>query len=258
MTSVQRRLNSTGRTRITRDRVSMSLEEPAVGFPWAAATLRLGDLDLPRDAQVTIEAYYRSSSMRFPCGTIAALTVPARMELTEIDRGGAIRFRVLVIASDGSGQILASAEGLRPTSQKGDGPDRESLLPLRETALGSELWKVDIDERTGPTLSVNNSVPGLAAEIRSSPLLQGVIFPHAFRLILQKLPAAGEDDEDTVWGADWRKFLQELGVDVEAEDRDDPDVLDDWVESAVTRFCELKKFASRVQLINAAADEPHV
>ena len=257
MTSMQRRLNSTGRMRITRDRVSMSLEEPSFGFPWATATIKLDGLDLPHNAHVAIEAYYRSSSMRFPCGMVGSLSVPARMELTDIDRGGAIRFRVLVIAADGSGQILASAEGLRP-AQKGDGPDRQSLLPLRETDLGSELWKIEVDERNGPTLSVNNGIPGLAAEIRNSPLLQGIILPHAFRLILQKLPAAGEDEEDEVWGADWRKFLQELGVDVEADDRDDPDVLEDWVESAVTKFCELKKFASRVQLINPTPDEPHV
>ena len=256
MASVQRRLNSTGRMRITRDRVNMSIEEPTIGFPWASASIRLDGLELPREAPVAIEAYYRSSSMRFACGTVAEVLVPARMELTDIDRGGAIRFRVLVIAADGSGQILASAEGLRP-AQRGDGPDRQSLLPLRETDLGSELWKIEVDERNGPTLSVNNRVPGLAAEIRSSPLLQGAILPHAFRLILQKLPSVGEDEGDELWGKDWRKFLEELGIMVEAEDRDDPDLLDDWVESAVAAFCELKKFASRVQITAIAQDESH-
>ena len=39
--------------------------------------------------------------MRFQCGTVKALSAPSPMILTDIDRGGAIQFRLLVIASDG-------------------------------------------------------------------------------------------------------------------------------------------------------------
>lgn len=250
MVSVQRRLNSTGRLRITRDRINLVLEEPTDpnSFPWATATLRLDDLEMPGDASVSLEAYYRSSSMRFPCGTVGKLTVPKQMELTEIDRGGAIRFRLLIIAPDSSGKILASADGLRPTTV-GDSQDRQPLLPLRETDLGSQLWKIDVDFRTGPTLVVNNRIPGLAARIRTTPLLQGLVLPHAFRAILQHLSAGGESEEDDYWGANWRKFLDSLGVPPEPEDPTDPDSRLEWVEEAVSQFCDLKDFAARVQIV---------
>ncbi len=256
MVSVQRRINSTGRVRITRDRINISLEEPAGAiFPWATATINLEKVGLPDNAPVVIEAYYRSSSMRFACGTTKNIKVPDRMILSDIDRGGAVHFRVLVLAPDKSGRILASAERLRP-AKKGDGPDRQPLLPLRETDLGTELWKIDIDDRTGPTLLVNNRVPGLAARIRTSPLLHGVILPHAFRTILQNLTAAGEDEEDDLWGTDWRKFLDELGVPTEPDDPNDEDSRDEWVETAVKVFCDLKDFPSRVDL-GLLAGEPH-
>lgn len=255
MVSVQRRLNSTGRIRITRERVNLVLDEPTDlnSFPWATATLDLSGLELPGNANVSIEAYYRSSSMRFPCGSIAELVIPKRMQLTEIDRGGAIRFRILVVAPDTTGQILASADGLRP-AVVGEGPDRQPLLPLRETDLGSELWKIDVDFRTGPTLLVNNRVPGLAARIRSAPLLQGLVLPHAFRAILQSLCAAGENEEDDHWSANWKKFLEELGVSAEPDDPSDPDSQHEWIEEAVQRFCDLKDFAARAQLSGAATE----
>jgi hypothetical protein len=43
-------------------------------------------------------------------------------------------------------------------------------------------------------------------------------------------------------------FLTELGVATEAEDPDDPDSVEEWVESAVTAFADLKEFAARAKL----------
>src|SRR4051812_1738595 len=99
MVSVQRRLNSTGRKRITRDHISVQLAPPldTFSFPSATAEVNLTDLELDPRASVVLEAYFRSSSMRFRCGTVDALSVPKAMILTDIDRGGAIQFRLLVI-----------------------------------------------------------------------------------------------------------------------------------------------------------------
>ena len=75
MISMQRRFNSTGRTRIPRSRVEIKLQEPldAGAFPVAFATLNVAGLDLPHSAIVEIEAYFRSSSMRFSCGRYASV-----------------------------------------------------------------------------------------------------------------------------------------------------------------------------------------
>jgi hypothetical protein len=184
--------------------------------------------------------------MRFYCGKANTINIPSRMELSDIDLGGAVQFRLLVI-EPASGQILGSAEGLKP-AKSGESPDRQPLLTLRETDLGHELWRIDVDPRVGPVLLVNNTVPGLAAQIRSFPLLQGLVLPHAFRLILRELNAEGEEDGDDLWGDGWRKFLVELGHSTEPEDSDDPDSVDDWIQSAVSAFCEFKDFAARVRI----------
>src|SRR5581483_8486478 len=149
MPSIQRRVNSTGRLRIKRSLIDIALEQaPELSaVPTARASLKLDGVDVPGDAIVAIEAYYRTSSMRFACGTVSNLHLPERMVLSDIDKGGAVRFRVLVIAADGTGRILAAADGLRP-STPGDGADRQALLPMRETDIGNQLWKIDVDYRT--------------------------------------------------------------------------------------------------------------
>lgn len=249
MASVQRRLNSTGRKRIPRENVNIILENPMDSnlFPWASATVNFDGLEFSPNALVAIEAYYRSSSMRFSCGTVSSLKIPERMELSDIDRGGAIKFRILVIEPDGSGRILAAAV-LRPAT-KDEGPDRQPLLPLRETDLGSELWKIEVEFRTGPILLINNRVSGLAARLRSEPLIQGLILPHALRAILQNLPMTTED-EDESWCEGWRRFLEDLQLPTEPEEPDDDDSLHEWIENAVETFSDLKDFADRIQLVS--------
>jgi len=160
-----------------------------------------------------------------------------------------VRFRVLVIAADGTGRILAAADGLRP-STPGDDADRQALLPMRERDIGNELWKIEVDYRTGPVLVVSNRVSGLAAQIRTVPLLQGLVFPHAFRAILRDLNPPGESDDDDLWGDNWRLFLIDLGVPAEPEDPNDADAVDEWIETAVKAFADLKEFTKRIKLFS--------
>ncbi|WP_315807040.1 MULTISPECIES: hypothetical protein [unclassified Bradyrhizobium] len=258
MVSVQRRLNSTGRKRIIRDRIRIELTPPldTFSFPTATAEINLAEMDLDPAAGVTLEAYYRSSSMRFPCGTVASIDVPPRFVLTDVDRGGAIQFRLLVIASDNSGRILASAEGIKPR-QKSDTPERQPLLRVRETDLGEELWRIDLNERNGPWLLINSRVPGLAMRLRSDVLVQGLILPHALREVIRNLPREGEDEDDQDWGDDWRKFLRALDVEPEPDDPQDEESVQSWVEDAVIRFSQLKRFAELVRAASLQAEGDH-
>jgi hypothetical protein len=248
MPSIQRRLNSTGRKRIARDHVRIELTPAldAFSFSSATATINLSGLGLDADATVVLEAYFRSSSMRFSCGTVAVLRPPKSMVLSEVDRGGAIHFRLLVIAADNSGRILASAEGLRP-HQKLDSPDRQPLLTVRERDIREQLWKLDLNDRNGPVLLINSKVPGFAARLRAEPLLQGLILPHALREVLRHLPAEGETEDDHDWGDGWRKFLVGLDAPSEPEDPDEEESKEDWIEDVVERFSSLKCFAELVR-----------
>src|SRR5262249_34078076 len=107
MPAAKRRINSTGRKRIMREKVDIRLEPPTPDKPLsAAATLNLDGLGFPSDAAVVLEAYQRSLGMRFDCGTIGAISVPKILHLNEIDRSGTVLFRLKVIDTDaGSAKI---------------------------------------------------------------------------------------------------------------------------------------------------------
>jgi hypothetical protein len=79
--------------------------------------------------------------------------------------------------------------------------------------------------------------------LRSSTLVQGLILPHALRAVLDGLPPEGAEDGDEEWGDDWRKFLGQLDMQVEPDDPSDDESRHDWIEEAVERFCNLRKFA---------------
>ena len=132
------------------------------------------------------------------------------------------------------------------------------MLPLRETDLGDQLWKVDVDYRAGPTLLINGTVPGFAAKLREQALLQGLIFPQALRVILAELSRAGAEEEDDIWRKDWRTFLDAMNVGPEPDDPSDPESIEDWIEHAVEVFCAQKNFTGRAKTEAVKAGDDRV
>ena len=73
-----RRFNYTKRQRIAPGRVQMRLRNAGTPEMSFDADMKLADSDLPPAARVFVEAYYKSSYMRFPFGTIASTLAPWR------------------------------------------------------------------------------------------------------------------------------------------------------------------------------------
>src|SRR4051812_18184748 len=96
---MNRRFNSTGRIRISRDAIDVRLIEELGGSPpkFEADLSSLSALKLPGTARVILEAFLRQSSMRFDFGSIESIRAPEDTTLTEIDRGEGIQFRVKVV-----------------------------------------------------------------------------------------------------------------------------------------------------------------
>ena len=255
MSSAKRRINSTGRKRITRDCVDIRMIDAVAGEPLrATAALKLGDLGFPVTADVAIEAYHRSSGMRFDCGTVGALTIPAVLVLDQVDRSGSVLFRVKVIDNDNDpGKLLGSAERIQPGSRE-DADGRRSLFPILWRDIGPEVWKVEIVEGDRPKLILNLGMPGFGPRLQEDPLLQGLLLPAALRKVLERLVENPEDgdDEEPGWKAEWLQYCAaELGA------ADEPTKLDsegraDWVEDAVRIFCLNGAFMKRIRQMTEA------
>jgi hypothetical protein len=240
--STKRRINSTGRKRINRNNIDIRMIDDAKGPLRATARLDLSEHDFPPASVISIEAYHRSSGMRFQCGTVASPAIPEVLVLDQIDQSGSVLFRVKVTESDADvGRILASAEKIQPSNENED-KDRKSLFPVLYRKLGEETWKVEINPDDRPKLVFNSDIPEIAHRVAHDPVLQGFVFPAAFRAVIQAMTSGEHDDEEdeetgeTGWQAEWMKFCKErLGLSDSVPKSDD--AIADWIDDAVKKFC---------------------
>ena len=252
MSSAKRRINSTGRKRIGRECIEINLLDCLPHEPlMATVSLDLSTQGFPGDSLVAIEAYHRSSSMRFDCGTIDDLRVPDILILNNIDRSGAVLFRLKVINNNAElGKLLGSAERLRPKSQ-GISEGRRSLFPIEYRDMGGELWRVEIAYGDRPTLLVNTRIPGFNYKLQENPMMQGLLLPAALRFVLQELVSSdgtGENDDERGWKDEWFEYCNtELGREHDPRDFRDDDQKKDWIDETVLRFCENLSFVDRIR-----------
>ena len=197
------RINRTGRRRIHKRDIGLRLREAEPGqAPIFDLDLRLARYDFPTDARVRVEAARGNASQRWDFGTVGNLTPPPELErrLTEVPAG--VRFRVFVVAADGSGRLLGHAPAIRPELPL------SSLLPLEEADLGAEVWRVHFDGEDGnPVLQVNENIRGISEAVRHDPTFRSLVIPEVFRTILTRMVLIDRPDwtdQDGPW-VDWIK-----------------------------------------------------
>jgi hypothetical protein len=243
-----RRLNYTGRKRIRREDVSISLNgKPGEIATFDANLTRLAEYKLPDSARVFVEARLQTRWMRFEFGTVGAITPTADRRLTEFDSTDGVLFSVKVTASaDKAGKLLAEADRI-PVRFPGDVEERRSpLLPVKSEDIGHEVYRVDFTG-TEPVLLVNRAA-GDKDTLARSPMFMALVYPAALREILTRiLHIEGIDDLDDDgdnWEARWLRFAASLpGMgSVPAKDGDDQD---QWINDAVAAFAKHQTMLDR-------------
>lgn len=242
------RINSTGRKRILREHIQILLDDPKNGQP-PSFTVQLElspDLKLDPTAKVYVEPYVKSSSMRFDFGTVGSFTPPSNCLLSDIDVGAAILFRIKVVDETGEiGRILASANGIRPENDS-DGDDRRPLLPVSAVNLGEEIWQLEVDTTSGPTLKVNSLIPDLIEALKRDPILQGLIYPEVVRRMAYEIFSYGNEyDETDEWVTDWKFwFNTQVGREIDESEFGNDDAVELIAEEITSSFAVRNKFAS--------------
>lgn len=253
---MKRTINSTGRQRISRQMVSFDIVRAPDGLPlsFTANLSGLQELDLPPEASVVVEPYFRTSGLRFGFGTIGSIVAPSNTSLAEIDKGGEILFRVKVVDNTSHvGRLLASGERIPANSplEQGEEPGRKPLLPAKPEYLGELLWDVSIADTERPYLLVNYRVHDLAYRIKTEPLLRGAVLVEAFRKVLVQM--LDPQNSTLEWFGPWKTFLNLLGVPI-PEGIEEDDVCETYVATAIRAFADKYQFASQALI----ASEPEV
>ena len=237
-----RRFNYTQRKRIEQRRINIELRETADDTPMSfSAELDLKGMGLPPDALVVIIANRDRSAMRFDWGMVSNLTPPQDCSLTEIPSNPI--FRVMVLAPDGTGRLLALADQVRPRR----GSVQESLLWLQEEDLGKEVWKLDFADGN-PTMLVNKNIPGISSAVREDDAFRALVIPEALRAILTRALIVEDydiEDDEGSW-SEWIGFVRNFYSEAFPLTSDDGDTTEktEWIEGAVEAFTEQRFRAS--------------
>ena len=243
---MNRRFNFTGRKRIGQEHINIELNDGGPsGVAMFDAVFELGDLELPPDARVMVEAFRGSSINRYTWGTVGRLTPPEDRRLTHMQNNPS--FRIKVVAPDNSGMLLAMADHIRPHRE-----ERRGSLVWLDTSndLGKEVWRLDFGDGSNPTLYLNASIEGIGREARSNRAFQSLVFPEVLRAMLTQAIADDADtDED---GGQWHALMLFVGSfhDVpippksdsengseEGDERSSADVTR-WINDAVRAFTQ--------------------
>jgi hypothetical protein len=243
-----RRLNYTGRKRINREDVGIALYERE-GEPatFDADLAALQKYNLSVDALVFVEARLQTRWMRFPFGTIGAITPHADRRLLEFDSTEGVVFSVKVTSTSGrTGMVLAQADRI-PVRSPGEVEERRlPILPVKADDLGHEVYRVDFSGPT-PMLLINRAA-GDKDTLARSPLFMSLVYPAALREILNRIVRIEEyeefDEDGDGWMDRWLKFATRLsGVGtVPSKDDDDPD---QWIDDAVAAFARKQTMLDR-------------
>lgn len=255
----KRRINSTGRKRIRHEHIEIQmLPSRADESLRASAKVDLSSYKFPPEALLAIEAYHRSSGMRFDCGTVGDQRIPKLLVLDQVDQSGSVLFRVKVTDSNANrGLLLGSAERIQPLAENED-KDRRALFPVLYRSLGEQIWKVEINSGDRPKLILNRDLPGLQHRMESDAFMKGMLFPAAFRIVLAALAVAGQDDEEddeqdgAAWQVEWLKFCREtLGI--ASAPPTDSEEREKWVEEVVEKFSSEYGFVKEIRKQEEAA-----
>ena len=235
-----KRVNSTGRKRVPRERIMIEVFD---GDPRTfEATIDLSDFDARKDAQVVLEATCAGSNTipRFDWGTVGNLQPAANRQLTGLS-GRNVFFSLKIIdRTEQAGRILGLAEVIRPIKGgEKTATGRRGILPVESTDLGYEPWCLDFRSED-VYLLVNERIPDLKDRVRVDPQVYSLIYPPVIRQILARAMEEPVDDDDSAdhWATLWLQFgftlhSEKLKAPVDGTDEE----REEWIDEVVNAFC---------------------
>lgn len=241
-----RRFNYTGRVKIPRDRIDISLYKDNEG-KYFRAKVDLGGLNLPGDAQVYIEPNFKGIYQRFHFGTVLQFKEPENTRLNELPETELAYFDISVVDEKSKvGLLLGKAKGIA-VSTDGLPNDRIPLLPVNPADLKNQFWKLSFDSSDDgrPILEINKNIPDVFEMARNDIKFISLVYPVAFRGVLLKLLEEGDfdsSDEDS-WVTHWNKFISsvlgikgrpELGNRIESITPEQ----EIWIDECVNEYCK--------------------
>ncbi len=252
---MKRTINFTSRARIDRKHVQVRLLDASLQQSRVAVRIDLRDYDLPEDARVYIEAYAESSFARREIENPFDPFLQQEIEFQDFGVSNRPKFRIRVVDDASSGRMRGWSDGIPLENPADVINSSDSLLPSQWDDTGQEIWKIEVDESSGPILYLSRNLQEHQSRLNEDPMFTGCVVPNAFRRVLEAALRNPDDEfdptDDESWFFEWRRWMSqepELAK-LEAElTLIDGEALDRWIDDAVAAFARMRKhmFATKV------------
>lgn len=245
MPAMLRKLNFTERAKIPKSNVRVTLRRGDDGVLVFDPQLSFEGVGVEPSARVFIEAYYRTSFMRFDCGSIDDFAPPDDRRLTDIDGTNVVRFRVKIVDnSTNEHRIVAVADDVIVSAEKSETAGRMPLLPVNfSDVLGQQAWRIEF-EATGPVLELNNRIDDIQNVARNDATFFALVYPAAVRQVLTQIllvdaQSAHEAGDD--WWNLWLRWAARYATGPLPSEDDAPQ----WIDEVVAAFCSEQTLIDR-------------
>ncbi len=244
---MKRRFNYTGREKLTKDAIKISINKTNGKPKSITAKLNLNEIKYPGDTKIYLDAYHKTDRKRFDFGNISHIAIPEDLTIDELAYTDNLMFRLMLIdESSENGKIIAHADRIRADEEA----NKKPILPVRFDDLGQQIWKLEFTgEEDGPILFINNKIPALENLVKTDPLFFMYVFPAAIREILTHMifidTVENPEEPAITWHYDWLQFSKmilphESVPDLDPEKIDEAEVLK-WIDQVVEEFCNSRR-----------------
>ena len=245
---MKRRFNYTGREKLNKDSVKISINKTNDKPKSISAKLNLNEIKYPSDAKIYLDAYHKTDRKRFDFGKISHIAIPEDLTIDELAYTDNLMFRLMLIDESGeNGKIIAHADRISSEEEA----DKKPILPVRFDDLGQQIWKLEFaGEEGGPILLINNRISALENLVESDSVFFMYLYPAAIREILTHMifidTVENPDEPSVTWHYDWLKYSKtilpnEPIPNLEPEGRENEDVIN-WIDQVVEEFCNSRRF----------------
>jgi len=240
-----RKLNFTERAKVPRSQVRVTLRRGDDGVLVFDPQLTFDGVAVVPTARVFIEAYYRTSFMRFDCGSVEAFMPPEDRRLTDIDGTGIVHFRVKVVDNTANDhRIVAVADDIVVSVEKPETSGRLPLLPVNfSDALGQQAWRIAF-EANGPVLELNNRILNIKDVARNDAAFFALVYPAAVRQILTQILLVDQQDaheEGDEWWNFWLRWAAHFSGPLPRDSEEAPF----WIDDVISAFSREQNLIDR-------------
>lgn len=249
-----RKFNYTNRKKINRESVGIILNHDKKE-KYFEAQLNLSNGNFPDHAKVYIEAYYKTSYMRFNYGSISNICAPPSTKLNDFVNTDLIYFRIKIVDETKiTGRILGLVSGIEPKNLESDQKNRMAILKVNYDAdLGQRLYNLEFDEiEDFPILEINRKLEN-GSELVKSDIFLSTIYPSVIKDVATEIVNDQDSwqEDDDCWQGYWIKFFK-MTLEINSlrpNYNEEEETKREWVDEVVNAFCYKYKVRSHFSSI---------